>query len=401
MIVDRGDVAYGVNRDEVDPFARLVRLPERLIVAMANGHYGGTEDRQISCPVLDSIERALLLDPTTSLESLFDTARSAFLIAAEPYPDDDDYSLIGGPHAELTVVELSPGRLRAGGFGRYVPILVRDGAVHGEIVRSPSLERKPAAPFLVEHPLLDGDCVLVCDYLIGYYVSGKLGPEIHRELVTVIEDLARAHQEPGRLVEAALLQWQEGERQTRERKRRGAIPLLPLAVARARTAAPAETPHAPPTAPPVAAPPRAPGNRAMRFLACGEVWDGGQSVFNVIASLDGEDRLVLTFEGKLVALHPRSYLHRFIERFPRVLLQQPLVSVSMDFTKMGFIGDQGMYVLMEIIDPVYDLLPCPVTVRRIANDEWQCEVLRILLNLSEQDNVARTTFEDVEASCGR
>jgi hypothetical protein len=53
---------------------------------------------------------------------------------------------------------------------------------------------------------------------------------------------------------------------------------------------------------------------------------------------------------------------------------------------------------MDIVDAVYNLVPGSVTVRRIADDDWQCETLPILLNLSEEHISVRTKFEDIKAS---
>ena len=69
----------------------------------------------------------------------------------------------------------------------------------------------------------------------------------------------------------------------------------------------------------------------------------------------------------------------------------------MDFSKFSFCNDNNFYVLMDIIDAVYNLVAGPVTVRRIANDGWQREVLPILLNLREDYIAARIKFEEVTA----
>jgi hypothetical protein len=52
---------------------------------------------------------------------------------------------------------------------------------------------------------------------------------------------------------------------------------------------------------------------------------------------------------------------------------------------------------MDIVDTVYNLVPGHVTVRRVADDDWQHETLPILLNLSEECVAERTSFENVKA----
>ncbi|MDI1434326.1 hypothetical protein [Polyangium sorediatum] len=134
----------------------------------------------------------------------------------------------------------------------------------------------------------------------------------------------------------------------------------------------------------------------MEVLTFGMVMDGGRTVFTVVAARDDEDRLVLTFEGVLRVDNPYRYLWSFLEDLGRILPGRAFASIQMDFTQMPFINDNCMYTIMDIVDAVYLHVPGPVTVRRIANDEWQRVALPIFLNLSDVENAARTTFEDVE-----
>ncbi len=67
----------------------------------------------------------------------------------------------------------------------------------------------------------------------------------------------------------------------------------------------------------------------------------------------------------------------------------------LDFTELEFCNSNGFYVIMDIVELVYLLLPGPVLVRRLQEDDWQQETLPILLNLDEETIAARTTFEDV------
>jgi len=135
----------------------------------------------------------------------------------------------------------------------------------------------------------------------------------------------------------------------------------------------------------------------MKVLTYGEVMDGGRSVFHVVAAQEDEDCLVVRFEGILRVDNPYRYLWSFLEELVRILPERAFASIRLDFTRMPFCNDNCFYTLMDIVDAVYLHVPGrPVTVRRIPNDAWQRATLPILLNLREEDNAARTTFEDVE-----
>ncbi|EYF01544.1 hypothetical protein [Chondromyces apiculatus] len=133
----------------------------------------------------------------------------------------------------------------------------------------------------------------------------------------------------------------------------------------------------------------------MKTLSYGEITDGGLSVFQSVARLEDDGRLVLTFEGAIRIDNPYRYLSGYLDELARVLPQYPINATTMDFVKMRFCNSNGFYVIMDIVDAVYNLVPGPVVVRRISDDDWQHETLPILLNLSEEHIAARTTFDDV------
>lgn len=135
----------------------------------------------------------------------------------------------------------------------------------------------------------------------------------------------------------------------------------------------------------------------MNVLTYGEIMDGGSSVFHSVAKLD-QQHLIVTLQGVVRVDNPYRYLHTYIEQLAKLLPCQPISRVTFDFTKMRFCNDNGFYVIMDIIDGVYNLTSCPVVVRRIADDDWQVEALPILLNLAEEHVAIRTTFEDVTMS---
>lgn len=132
----------------------------------------------------------------------------------------------------------------------------------------------------------------------------------------------------------------------------------------------------------------------MKVLAYGEIMDAGVSVFHSVAKVD-EQHLIVTFEGVVRVDNPYRYLHSYLEKLLEILPHQSITHVTMDFVKMRFCNDNGFYVIMDIVDAVYNAVPGPITARRIVDDDWQCVTLPILLNLSEDSNSARTTFEDV------
>lgn len=132
----------------------------------------------------------------------------------------------------------------------------------------------------------------------------------------------------------------------------------------------------------------------MNVLTSGEIMDGGLSVFHSVAKLD-EQHLIVTLQGVVRVDNPYRYLHAYIEQLGNVLPCQTISRITFGFTKMRFCNDNGFYVIMDIIDAVYNLTSCPVLARRIVDNDWQAETLPILLNLSEDHIASRTTFEDV------
>lgn len=136
----------------------------------------------------------------------------------------------------------------------------------------------------------------------------------------------------------------------------------------------------------------------MKALSYGEITDSMLNVFQSVARLDDANGLVLTFEGAIRIDNPYHYLSGYLDELARVLPQHPITSTIIDFTKMQFCNENGFYVLQDIVDTVYNLVPGHVTVRRVIDDDWQHETLPILLNLDEEEVAMRTRFEDVTLS---
>jgi len=203
VIVEHDGIVCGTTGETLDAFVRVVQLPKRRLIAVAHGHTcswdaGGAQE--ITGPVLDRVEQLLAIDPAASLKSLFDAAREAFLVAAEPFPEDDDF---GPPAVQLTVVELSSRRLLAQRLGRHKPIIVRNGKVYHYEAEPPgfnAIKRVSIAPGLLDSPLHDGDLVTV--YPLHWF-SDPRGFELPR----IVAKLARAYRDPRDFVEAALLHW--------------------------------------------------------------------------------------------------------------------------------------------------------------------------------------------------
>ena len=107
----------------------------------------------------------------------------------------------------------------------------------------------------------------------------------------------------------------------------------------------------------------------MKVLTYGEIMDGGVNVFHSVAKLNDENRLVLTFEGVIRIDNPYRYLSGYLDELARLLPQQPISDTTMDFVKMRFCNSNGFYVIMDIVDTVYNLVPGHVTVRRVADDD--------------------------------
>jgi hypothetical protein len=132
----------------------------------------------------------------------------------------------------------------------------------------------------------------------------------------------------------------------------------------------------------------------MKVLAYGEIMEGGSSVFHSIARVDGP-QLFLTFEGVIRTDNPYRHLSGYIADLGNLLPKLSVERTTIDFVSLKFCNSNGFYVIMDIVDTVYALVPGPVTVRRIRDDDWQQETLPILLNSDEEPALSRTAFEDV------
>jgi hypothetical protein len=132
----------------------------------------------------------------------------------------------------------------------------------------------------------------------------------------------------------------------------------------------------------------------MKILCYSEITDGGQTDFRSVAKLE-DDHLIVTFEGDIRVENPYRYLSSYLDELAKVVPQQQISSTTLDFVKLNYCNSQGFYVLMDITDVVYKMVPGKVTVLRVTDDDWQHETLPILLNVREAEIAERTSFQDV------
>ncbi len=131
----------------------------------------------------------------------------------------------------------------------------------------------------------------------------------------------------------------------------------------------------------------------MKVLTYGDIMDGGKSVFTSVAKLDGA-KLILTFSGVIRVDNPYRHLENFINELEEKLTKTPIFEIEIDFRELNFCNSNGFYVIMDIMEIIYNKIPASVLVKRLKNDDWQQETLPILLNTDEPEISDRTTFEE-------
>lgn len=136
----------------------------------------------------------------------------------------------------------------------------------------------------------------------------------------------------------------------------------------------------------------------MKVLTHGEIMDGGLSVFQSVAKLDG-GTLVLCMEGSIRADNPFQELEPHLRELGRVLAEHrgAVQRVVLDFVELDFCNSSGFYIIMDLVECVYRSVSGPVLVRRVEDDDWQQETLPILLDLDDEAIASRTRFEDVRS----
>ena len=69
-------------------------------------------------------------------------------------------------------------------------------------------------------------------------------------------------------------------------------------------------------------------------------------------------------------------------------------AVELDFQDLSFCNSNGFYIIMDIVEFIYNDAKGPVVVKRLKGDDWQQETLPILLNTDEPEISERTTFKE-------
>lgn len=121
--------------------------------------------------------------------------------------------------------------------------------------------------------------------------------------------------------------------------------------------------------------------------------DGGSSVFTSVTKLDGTN-LIISFGGVIRVDNPYKYLEKYIDEIEEELLNISVKAIEFDFRELNFCNSNGFYVIMDIIEIIYDAFSAPVLVKRLKDDDWQQETLPILLNIDEPEIDKRTNFEE-------
>jgi hypothetical protein len=119
----------------------------------------------------------------------------------------------------------------------------------------------------------------------------------------------------------------------------------------------------------------------------------GSSVFTSVTKLDGK-KLILTFGGVIRVENPYKHLESYLNDIGHKLNGITIDKIELDFRELNFCNSNGFYVIMDIIEIIYNNFDAPVVVNRLKEDDWQQETLPILLNVDEPEINDRTTFQE-------
>jgi hypothetical protein len=133
----------------------------------------------------------------------------------------------------------------------------------------------------------------------------------------------------------------------------------------------------------------------MKILTYGEIMERGSSAFTAVAQLD-DDRLTFKTTGSIRVENPYRHLSHFIEELREKLTEQPVADAVIDFTELKYCNSVGFYVIMDMIEAIYDTVQGTIAIRRLQDDDWQQESLPILLNLEDETVKRRTVVEEVQ-----
>ena len=132
----------------------------------------------------------------------------------------------------------------------------------------------------------------------------------------------------------------------------------------------------------------------MTILTYGEIIEHGSSVFTSVAILD-DGKLTIHFKGVIRIDNPENELSSFIEELKNKLAENTIYCCELDFSELLYCNSNGFYSLLDIINSVYTHTDCPITIKRITNDDWHYEILPILLNLDDRCIAERTSIMEL------
>jgi len=131
----------------------------------------------------------------------------------------------------------------------------------------------------------------------------------------------------------------------------------------------------------------------LKVLTYGDIMDGGTSVFTSVVKIDGK-KMILSFSGVIRVDNPYKHLESYINDLDEELRRTDVENIELDFRELNFCNSNGFYVIMDLIEIIYDNKDVPVIVNRLKEDDWQQETLPILLNIDEPEINDRTSFNE-------
>lgn len=133
----------------------------------------------------------------------------------------------------------------------------------------------------------------------------------------------------------------------------------------------------------------------MTDLCSGQISEGTKRVFTSAATLDDDNRLVVTLEGIIRVDDSSQLLSGYVKELDRMLSSLQVSMAFIDCTRLRFCNSTGFYAVMDILETIFAHVPGQVTIRRLSDDEWQTETLPLLLIAIGDSVVARTGYEEV------
>jgi hypothetical protein len=131
----------------------------------------------------------------------------------------------------------------------------------------------------------------------------------------------------------------------------------------------------------------------MKIITFGDIMESGNSVFTAISQMDN-DNLIVKFKGMIKTNNPYKDLNKYIKDMEVKLKETKIGNITIDFTDLKYCNSNGFYVLMDIMDTIYNNTLEKITVKRLKLDDWHQETLPILLNINDEKIAQRLLFID-------